>query len=882
VTVLTTDRLRLVQFTQGGAIRVVRDLLDGTNYRHVRDSFVITASPKQRLLTSPTRRFGGQRVGNELWENGALSATWVVNGATPGAAMTNASLLLQSMEDLTPDQYLEWKPTGLSPSTYFELRGSADWQPEYNWLEWSGAYYLRVTGKFAFAPLGLGDPMAINDSFYTDSVASGEWVQAEGVSGLTITGGAAYAAGNTFERKVFLAQGRNYNYDDCRVVVRFTTTSTVATSIKIGAQVSNQTGGVASNVSNGAIEGFVTDDGTNTRLKIDVWTGGSANTIANQILGARLAANTTYWVVFRRQGAVVEVELWTTPPTPNQTPTNTTGFVKLTLAQRLPAGKAGFIFIPQSTAVAITDVSIEPYHYRFSVASTYGTTQLPQVVTLPAMPGDVPPKCDVDIGVFGGSQPLFALAAAWPKPATHNKIQNGDFNFDAPSTGAFAFGWSSGGAFVASSTPTAQSLLQDVNPASPVRSRMVYQITTPATAFAGVYYDGLMLEPGKVYYAEAWVRSPSATGQVELALAPAGTTPHQRSATPVTLSASWQKVTLTVDTTIAVAQYPGQFQGPSQFGVRQIAAVAQVIQIAGVSLYESPAGTLPTSLLDTQQDGRGGLPPLGIVDTVSAWTTSGNADATARAGRSWGVSGGVTFGTLEWMIDPNLCTPDEYSAGELDIEFWARWFFKAGSANYTFVLSLQPDSGINNGAARYTTEFGSSGVTPTLPTGDAWRFTRLGTLRMRVNPANPARHRLRFDFTSSVNVATGFKLDYLIGVPLRRRIASPTARAYDSAYPGLFGSAWAAGSDATKTLLADGSGLINYPGPGLERSTSAWPEHGASGALQITPGVPNEVLVKVSTLVPDDPTLSTATEQLAQTGHVAFPIIPRYLLARPT
>lgn len=74
------------------------------------------------------------------------------------------------------------------------------------------------------------------------------------------------------------------------------------------------------------LEVYVDDDGTNSRLRLDVVTGGSRVNRSSTNLAARVENGTPFWVRGRIEGRVVHLEHFTSAPTPMGTPTTTANY----------------------------------------------------------------------------------------------------------------------------------------------------------------------------------------------------------------------------------------------------------------------------------------------------------------------------------------------------------------------------------------------------------------------------------------------------------------------------------------------------------------------------------------------------------------------------
>lgn len=151
------DRRRIVSISETtGTVVTLRDLENGSTFQSVRDSWVVTPGQRKPTWAQSQRRYGGARQTGETHDNGAIEWKILVNGATADACLANVELLLGDLEGLAvarDDLRIEWRPDGDTVSTYYEVRGPAAWQPEYQWAQFAGALSMVVAIKIPVAPL---------------------------------------------------------------------------------------------------------------------------------------------------------------------------------------------------------------------------------------------------------------------------------------------------------------------------------------------------------------------------------------------------------------------------------------------------------------------------------------------------------------------------------------------------------------------------------------------------------------------------------------------------------------------------------------------------------------------------------------------------------
>jgi hypothetical protein len=240
-----------------------------------------------------------------------------------------------------------------------------------------------VKVRFVRAPALEAPPVdTVTEAFGSDTIANFT-ADAGAVGNVAITGGVMDAAANlTTENRLVRTAGVTYtDLYDSQDTVKFTVGTTV-TSFKAGVVVKR----IAADT---FVEVYVDDNGTNSRLRIDVVTAGVRVNRQSTNLGARVLASTAYWVRVRIEGSTVYAEFWTAAPTPTGTATNAPAGYALAGAEitnfgQGVAGKRGLSFLPMQTAASLDDWVVEPNLWRTPPTATPLLTG-----TLPGVLGDL-------------------------------------------------------------------------------------------------------------------------------------------------------------------------------------------------------------------------------------------------------------------------------------------------------------------------------------------------------------------------------------------------------------------------------------------------------------------------------------------------------------
>lgn len=840
------DRVRLVTFSAGGRPVVVRDLEDGADFRKVAESFAIAAPGKRQSMAGTNRRYGGSRQVGESHDNGAVAWTAMVSGATADAALVNAEGLISDLEVALGGRYLEFRPDGATRSVFFEVRGTAEWTPKYKWREFAGAQLWVNDVKIPVAPLALLEPMDVRDDFSVDTGADYAFDSGAAVE-VAISGGQLTAVSSLAVEKRMAHTARGYSVLDAQDTVKGAPGATI-TSFKLGVELRRSAAGTYLDV-------YVDDNGANSRLRVDKVVAGARTNLTSTNLAARVVAGTALWVRGRVEGNVVTAEHFATVPTPMGAPA-TTNSVVLSAAEQaaLVAGTGGIVWIPQHAAATVDDFEHMPYTYR--------SLTLPEYLSLGGpIPGSAPALADLHLTHSGGAAaPVWALMGWAERPAPYNLMWNGDFEEDVN-------GWS-----VALVTGVQAVAGTSITRDTAATARTKYGaanaiVVTPASAGAGANFPIYRrFRKGVTYTATLFAAAAASTTAMVLKL---GVNGDVATSAATALGAGLVQWTVTWT--------PTADREVAYLSFQTNAATATTCNIDGVVCFEGPVA--PT--LGRHAEGAGAVPPFGIIEMESAdtgdiagWAIT--TDVGSRVGNRLldpAVAGVKTY-TAGWWIDPALLVADDFSQGEIDIEFWARLGPDGSNVSPRAILSARPEWGTAFGAERFTNEHQAAGKLLIKPSGTAqYRPVRLGTITFPVDVARPARWKLWLTCSTAAGSTGLFSGDYIIAVPAGKRVAGASGKANNSSYPGFIAST----AETTRIVTSQLQGLVAKP------PLPAQPVGGALGGPTI--GLPSgnvDLVVKLASVVPDDPTSDATGEQLAHAATVHVAVTPRAYLVRGT
>lgn len=864
------DRLRIVTFSTGGRPQTVVDLNDGTNVTLIRDTLKVTPPQATQQLADSQRRYGGGYIAAETHANGAFEAEWYVTDTTADLQLVRLEALLGILQQPAQGRYVEWRPDGATRSVFYEIRGPGQWEPTYRWIVYQQSKTIQLKAALVVGPLAEGSRLDILDDFAVDS--SGDYTYDSGSSGInTISSNLQPNGSLTTERRMIHTE-RGYTFTDVQAQVKATVGASISSSYKAGVV-------ICRTASNNYIEAYVDDNGTNSRLRIDKVVAGSRTNLTSTNLANRVNASphNVFWVRLRREGPVVTAEHFTynaADPGDGMVAT-TTNSSSLSAAEQtaFTAGYTGIVWVPIDAAARMDDFKVEPYTYLGRTAG--------EEIDLPAIPGTAPAKVDIRTTQTAGTQAIWAAFGWQPKPAPWNYVQRGDFEDQTSATDII--GWST--AAVSGLTAAATSITGNATTAKYGQNSAV--VTIPATANSAVNYPIYRrFRKGVTYTISAWVARDSGAASCRIGIGNSGGTDSAVTAYTALASTEFQQLTTTWTPTADrdVAYF---------FAGNDATAAANVFRMDAVLVYEGT--TAPAT--GRQAQGHGAHPPVGYIEAeqydygLSGWTAAPSSDTAQRNSyKLTATSAANTAGTLysEYFIDPSLVVADSFSSGEYFFEVWAAaGVGHAGSGlAVRATAALRPEAIGTTGATgtRYTLEFGSAGKLIAYNGVGDTRLYRLGTFSVPVDTYQ-SRWILGVAWAyPSTAAGVTYTFDHLLLLPVRRRAASPSGKANDSAYPKFLAS-----STGAKLVTSDLRGYTSYPttlaiplGYAGARTT------GLSGSqIEMEPG-DTRVITRLSREVADVYVPSgTATAGAELTGSADtfravhhFAVQPRYFLGR--
>lgn len=132
---------------------IVADLDDGVNYAAVNNTFAIQQGGRGQSLAQRSGRYGGADVANEQQENDKVTWQALVKGATSDAVVAACEAIFVATERANYDLALEWRAGSVLNSTFFPLRGPAEFELSHEAIRLEAGRAEYVTLTFPVAPL---------------------------------------------------------------------------------------------------------------------------------------------------------------------------------------------------------------------------------------------------------------------------------------------------------------------------------------------------------------------------------------------------------------------------------------------------------------------------------------------------------------------------------------------------------------------------------------------------------------------------------------------------------------------------------------------------------------------------------------------------------
>jgi hypothetical protein len=898
-----SDILRLVRLSAGGRPVTVRDLENGSTFAKVGKTFGVVEGNRKQQQATVARRYAGSRATGESQENATIQWMSLVSGANVAdQTCANADAMLADFEAWTPGLLVEFRPDGASRSTFFDVRGPASWVPHYDWAQFAGARSITVDVQVPVAPVALLAPCDILDDFSVDSTA--DYTFDANQSGFSIAGGAVVpvAGGGGTYQATALALTPSLYWRHGETVG--TTANDLSGNGRTGTYQAGVTLGATGLLAADADKAISGDGTANAKvtstynpftgnLTICGWANATSLAAARNLFGG--SAGTGPLLQIQTNGDVIwwsdlaaATQTWATAwPGAAQTV-----FWALTWNNATKTSELFINGVSKGTKVSVNAFNAAPGTFTLAGSGAANGFLGPMDETL-LFAGTILSSGQVSTLYAAGVGGFTTEVRARHTARGYKHLEHQETLKFTP--GATITNFKAGRTLCGSDDNNRVEVYVDDNGTN---SRLRIDAIV-----AGVRTNrsSTNLAARVVNGTAAWVRG-RREGDViiaeyfTLASFPNGPTPM---GTP-TLTASY---TLAAgEITALVAGYGGFSWIPQDAAARlddyeslprtyrnqtlpgvlqmrdQVPGTAPALMDVTVTPSGGAAAPVWAMLAWSKRAGApvsGAVAPFGIIPAETGTSLSGwavTADATYRGGSGLKVTtaGAATF-TASYGLDPSTLPADAFTDGELRVEVMARVDLASTLVSPTLKVTLQPGPGLNFGAERPTFEWGAGGKLLTKPSsGSAKRQVLLGTLSMTVDQA------LKWNLVLTGTVAAGstgtYGIDDLFLVLRRQRALQATSKPNDSTFPKFVAST----NETSKTISSQLRGRVSQP-PG-----KTYPDAGMGGAVMEVPPGALDLIVELSSLVPDDPTSDTTSEQLSHSGTLHVAVTPRIFLFRGT
>lgn len=933
------DTFRIVRPSWPGRPAVVLDL-NAAPYSLVRDSLALEAGPLNPIDAPVAGRWGGSVVAGTTPANGTVAVELLVVSSTADLALaaweTAAALSVSTEAGLE----LEWRPDGASRSTYLELRGPASIAPGYRWVEFAGARMLRLAVSWPIAPLAHGRPLDYLERF-DGTALDADWTADAGSGTYELRGGELVPT-STATKRLRLA-GPGYTYGDVRMTARLRVAGALGGAYHLARMATDGSdNGLGGSFANGLltvrryVAGVATSVGTTAapaltvgewwlvvgferRLAyVELWSSEPSmipdGTVSPVAVASYLMSDADY-ALYRRGH-----------PTARFTPGSVTeGYGPVSVeAFRYgsPAVAAvGSLRTPTvveldgevpGTAPALVDVRVAVNATTYPAtrggdATGTGGETWPVYAAIGLEQGAARPNAiDGTVETTEGTSPwqttytgvvaagaTVATTTSWRKYGTTALLVTTVATFATgvgrnvphrPRKGETLVAW----AWLQSLAGTSVAMIRCKANGGDATDRSTPSITCPT---AGALY-GLAVGPFTADGDDLCLAlvTPSATASTFRAdgvgIAPA---------IPAVLASS---IAAATTRTLTVTANPPDLPAGTFYAliVNAATAAAELVRVTSASSTtwsidrgvegSTPHATVASGttiyVLDMPLEafrGAGGAQPFGVLNANAAAAFGGTLAGTLAHGDAtyvdgdlyWSTFAGAAASSVErWIVDPRWLEADPFR-DTIDVAVYMRYAIDGDVVNPRATLQLAP---FGNPSGVYAPPLeGASSVSLPDP-GDTnvdFRFAYLGTLAIPAGGPSQIRLTIEGDAGSAGIVA----FDHLWLMPRRSMLSSPEGKALGSSYPSFVPAATA----AERLVRADGRGAWRSAVLGLKPYV---PYHGLGGAaLELEPGSRARFAVKLSTMVPNDPTPALTDSEYGETPTVVgLSVTPRYRLGR--
>jgi hypothetical protein len=165
-----SDVMRVVRFAPGGQPVVLFDL-NTSEYDGIfrkRDSFRFTPGQRRTEEATSDASYAGSWITVGGHSNASVASSFVLRGSDPSESAGRLEEFLAALDQTVVGArraYIEWRAESLPYSSFYEIRGPAAAQPNYNNRAWLGRSMIEVEVTWPVAPLAQGHPMSVTETW---------------------------------------------------------------------------------------------------------------------------------------------------------------------------------------------------------------------------------------------------------------------------------------------------------------------------------------------------------------------------------------------------------------------------------------------------------------------------------------------------------------------------------------------------------------------------------------------------------------------------------------------------------------------------------------------------------------------------------------------
>lgn len=283
----------------------------------------------------------------------------------------------------------------------------------------------------------------------------------------------------------------------------------------------------------------------------------------------------------------------------------------------------------------------------------------------------------------------------------------------------------------------------------------------------------------------------------------------------------------------------------------------------------------PSSTIGGSEPPFGRFLPAAATGLTGGWSVQSGAPFNTAQGGSMlaeAAVGGAESYVADYLVDPTaIPDPDEFEEDILAIEVWCTIMVESTIVAPKVIVSTVPQEGTTWGPQRFS-DMGQSGPSIPLPSTAANQLRHLRAGRLIIPKEDRGRRLyVRMNLQCATGSAGQFGLGPVLMYLARARAVGIWGEANDASYPPLARS----NAEVIREFTYDGRGYITKPGGDPDR------DNGIGGNAILLPAGNVDLLGKIGSQVPLDPTVNAVTEQATQAATLHMAVQPSWNVVVP-